>query len=129
MPSIFEATAGKAIGYTEGFTPVNTVNDGDNVVINAPAGSFKRTPAAWQKNDAKEFGVIGNSFIDKHDIILINASVPTDIMIRCDVMSVEAGKFKVQVTNKGEDLAEDVAIDFAFVVIKNRAHGFKLTKE
>lgn len=133
MPSMFETSAGKAIGYPTGFTPEGEVEDGGSINCNAPSGTIKRKAAIFSGNSIEVFEVTNNSFVDRDDIIVVNPlfdAYRSTPKLHAATINVDSGKFKVMLQNDGDqDIAAGDPIRFSFAILKNSRTGFQIKRE
>ena len=113
MPSIFEATAGKLIGPTNGGSVTQATNKSTAVTLNTESGVITMNNAALA--DAAEVTFqVNNDKVTATDIPQIAiSSGGTAGAYLATVSAVAAGSFKVSISNvSGGALSEAIVINF-----------------
>ena len=113
MPSIFEATAGKLIGPTNGGSVTQATNKSTAVTLNTESGVITTNNAALA--DAAEVTFqVNNDKVTATDVPQIAiASGGTAGAYLATVSAVAAGSFKISISNvSGGALSEAIVINF-----------------
>jgi len=117
MASVFEATAGLAIGYTTGSSVTQATDKSTGVTINAAAGAITLNNAALAAGAEVSFTVT-NDKVTASDVVLVNhASAGTAGAYLVQANSLAAGSFAITVANLSGSSASE-AIVLNYVVIK-----------
>ena len=117
MASVFEATAGLAIGYTSGSSVTQDTNKATGVTINAAAGAITMNDAALAAGVEVSFAVT-NDKVSASDVVVVNhASGGTAGSYLVQANTLAAGSFAITVANLSGSSASE-AIVLNFVVIK-----------
>lgn len=118
MASLFEVTAGSAIGYVSGTGGAVTqaTSKSTGVTLNKPAGSITMSGAALADATVVSFTVT-NSFIAATDVVIVNhASAGTAGAYTVDANAVAAGSFAISVRNvSGGSLSQAIVLSFAII--------------
>ena len=119
MASLFEVTAGKAIGYVKGGAVTQTTDKSTGVTLNQPCGQITTDDASLAGAAEVSFTVT-NSEVAATDVVSVcvqsGASTGTYI---ASVSAVAAGSFDVTLSNVGSTAGEALVLNF--VVIKSAA--------
>ena len=117
MASVFEATAGLAIGYTSGSSVTQATNKATGVTINAAAGAITMADAALAAGVEVSFAVT-NDKVTASDVVVVNhASGGTAGSYLVQANTLAAGSFAITVSNvSGGSLGEAIVLNF--VVLK-----------
>ena len=117
MASIFEAVAGKAIGYTEGLGDAVTqeTSKATGVTINAPCGAIT-TDDAELAGAAEVSFVVTNSFVAATDVpvVAVKSGASTGTYV-ASVSAVAAGSFTVTLSNLGSTASEALVLNYAVI--------------
>ena len=117
MASVFEATAGLAIGYTSGSSVTQATSKATGVTINAASGAITLNDAALGAGAEVSFTVT-NDKVTASDVVVVNhASAGTAGAYLVQANSLAAGSFAITVANLSGSSASE-AIVLNFVVIK-----------
>jgi hypothetical protein len=122
MASLFEAVAGKAIGYTVGLGGAVTqeTSKATTVVLNKPCGQITMHNAQLAAAAEVSFTVTCSE-VAASDIVLVNhSSAGTGGAYLVQANTIAAGSFKITVSNVSAD-ALSQAIVLTFVVFKASA--------
>ena len=116
MASIFEATAGSAIGPTNGGTVTQATNKATAVTLNTESGQI--TMAGAELAGAAEVTFqVNNDKVTATDVVVVNhSSAGTAGSYVVQANSIAAGSFKITVGNVGSTASE--AIVLSFVLLK-----------
>ena len=119
MASLFEVTAGKAIGYVKGGAVTQATSKSTGVTLNQPCGQIT-TDDASLAGAAEVSSTVTNSEVAATDVVSVcvqsGASTGTYI---ASVSAVAAGSFDVTLSNVGTTAGEALVLNF--VVIKGAA--------
>ena len=119
MASLFEVTAGKAIGYVKGGAVTQATSKSTGVTLNQPCGQITTDDASLAGAAEVSFTVT-NSEVAATDVVSVcvqsGASTGTYI---ASVSAVAAGSFDVTISNVGSTAGEALVLNF--VVIKSAA--------
>lgn len=119
MASLFEVTAGKAIGYVKGGAVTQATDKSTGVTLNQPCGQITTDDASLAGGAEVSFTVT-NSEVAATDVVSVcvqsGASTGTYI---ASVSAVAAGSFDVTLSNVGTTAGEALVLNF--VVIKSAA--------
>ena len=119
MASLFEVTAGKAIGYVKGGAVTQETDKSTGVTLNQPCGQITTDDASLAGAAEVSFTVT-NSEVAATDVVSVcvqsGASTGTYI---ASVSAVAAGSFDVTLSNVGTTAGEALVLNF--VVIKSAA--------
>lgn len=119
MASLFEVTAGKAIGYVKGGAVTQSTDKSTGVTLNQPCGQITTSDASLAGAAEVTFTVT-NSEVAATDVVSVcvqsGASTGTYI---ASVSAVAAGSFDVTLSNVGSTAGEALVLNFA--VIKSAA--------
>ena len=117
MASVFEATAGKAIGYTEGLGGAVTqaTSKATGVTLNKPAGEITTHDASLAGGAEVSF-VVTNSFVAINDVpvVAIQSGATTGTYV-ASVSAVAAGSFTVTLSNLGTTAGEALVLNYAII--------------
>ena len=113
MASIFEVTAGKAIGSTNGGTVTQATNKGTGVTLNTESGQITLNNAALADGAEATFTVT-NDRVSATDLVhVVHSSAGTAGAYVVQNSAVAAGSFKVTVGNvSGGALSEAIVLTF-----------------
>ena len=118
MPSVFEATAGAAIGVGSDQTGSVTqaTNKGTAVTLNKVAGVVTMNNAALAAAAEVSF-TITNSECTASDVVIVNhASAGTAGSYLVQANTIAAGSFKVTVSNvSGGSLSEAIVLNYQII--------------
>jgi len=121
MASLFEAVAGKAIGYTAGLGGAVTqeTSKATGVTLNKVTGQITTHDASLAGGAEASF-VVTNSMVAASDVpvVAIKSGATTGTYV-ASVSVVDAGSFTITVSNLGTTAAEALVINFA--VLKGAA--------
>ena len=121
MASVFEATAGKAIGYTSGLGGAVTqaTSKSTGVTLNKACGSITMHNASLA-GDAEVSFTVTNSEVAATDVVNVSVkSGATTGKYLVFVTATAAGSFEITVSNVGSTAGEAVVLNFA--VLKSAA--------
>lgn len=117
MASIFEATAGKAIGYPEGTggSVAQETSKATGVTLNKPAGEITTHDASLAGGAEVSF-VVTNSFVGLNDVpvVCVRSGASTGTYV-ASVSAVAAGSFTVTLSNLGTTAGEALVLNFAVI--------------
>lgn len=117
MASLFEAVAGKAIGYPAGLGGAVTqeTSKATGVTINKPTGEITTHDASLTGGAEVSF-VVTNSFVGLNDVpvVAIQAGPSTGTYI-ASVSAVAAGSFTITISNVGTTAAEALVLNYAII--------------
>ena len=117
MASVFEATAGLAIGYTTGSSVTQATNKATGVTINAAAGAITLADASLAAGAEVSFAVT-NDKVTASDVVVVNhASAGTAGSYLVQANTLAAGSFAITVSNVSAGALGE-AIVLNYVVIK-----------
>ncbi len=115
MASLFEVTAGKAIGYVSGGAVTQGTSKSTGVTLNQPCGQITTHDASLAGGAEVSF-VVTNSFVAATDVVVVcvqsGASTGTYI---ASVSAVAAGSFTATVSNLGTTAGEALVLNFAVI--------------
>jgi len=114
MASVFEATAGKAIGYVSGGAVTQETSKSTAVTLNQPCGQITMDDAELAA--AAEVTVtVTNSYVAAGDVVLVNhGSAGTAGAYLVQANTIAAGSFKITVANLSAGaLSEAIVLNFA----------------
>lgn len=117
MASVFEATAGKAIGYPSGTGGAVTqgTSKSTGVTINKPTGVITTHDASLTGGAEVSF-VVTNSFVGANDVpVVAIQSGPSTGTYIASVSAVAAGSFTVTISNVGTTAGEALVINYALI--------------
>jgi hypothetical protein len=115
MPSLFEVTAGSAVGYTSGAAVTQGTNKSTGVTINSAAGAIT-THNASLAGDANVTFTVTNSTVAATDVVLLSVkSGASTGLYAAFVSATAAGSFNVTLENVGSTAGEVVVINFAVI--------------
>jgi len=117
MASIFEATAGKAIGYPTGLGGAVTqgTSKATGVTLSKPAGAIT-THVASLSGAAEVSFVVTNTFVGINDVpvVAIQSGATTGTYV-ASVSAVAAGSFTITLSNLGATAGEVLVLNFAII--------------
>ena len=117
MASVFEATAGKAIGYPEGTggAVVQETSKATGVTLNKPTGEITTHDASLAGGAEVSF-VVTNSFVGLNDVpvVCVRSGASTGTYV-ASVSAVAAGSFTVTLSNLGTTAGEALVLNFAVI--------------
>jgi len=117
MASVFEAVAGKAIGYPEGTGGAVTqgTSKATGVTLNKPAGEITTHDASLAGGAEVSF-VVTNSFVGINDVpvVAIQSGASTGTYV-ASVSAVAAGSFTVTLSNLGTTAGEALVLNYAII--------------
>lgn len=115
MPSLFEVTAGKAVGYVSGGAVTQITSKATGVTLNQPCGAIT-THAASLAGGAEVNFVVTNSTVAASDVVVacVQSGATTGTYI-VSVSAVDAGSFTVTISNLGATAGEALVMNFAVV--------------
>ena len=117
MASIFEAVAGKAIGYPEGTggAVVQETSKATGVTLSKPAGEIT-THDASVTGAAEVSFVVTNTFVGINDVpvVAIQSGATTGTYV-ASVSAVAAGSFTITLSNVGATAGEALVLNFAII--------------
>jgi hypothetical protein len=117
MASIFEAVAGKAIGYPEGTggAVVQETSKATGVTLSKPAGEITTHDASVTGGAEVSF-VVTNTFVGINDVpvVAIQSGATTGTYV-ASVSAVAAGSFTITLSNVGSTAAEVLVLNFAVI--------------
>lgn len=117
MASVFEAVAGKAIGYPEGLGGAVTqgTSKATGVTINKPAGEITTHDASLAGGAEVSF-VVTNSFVGINDVpVVAIQSGPSTGTYVASVSAVAAGSFTITLSNLGTTAGEALLLNYAII--------------
>lgn len=116
MPSIFEATADKALGYVSGGAVTQATNKSTGVTLNQPCGQITMNNAALAAAAEVSFTVT-NSFCTAGDVVLVNhGSVGSAGSYIVQANLIADGSFKITVSNvSAGSLSEAIVLNYAII--------------
>ena len=117
MASVFEAVAGKAIGYVSGLGGAVTqaTNKSTGVTLNKPCGAITMHNASLTA-DAEVTFTVTNSEVAATDVVLVSVkSGATTGKYLPFVTATAAGSFDITVSNVGSTAGEAVVLNFAVI--------------
>jgi hypothetical protein len=117
MASIFEAVAGKAIGYPVGTggAVVQETSKATGVALNKPAGEIT-TDDAELAGAAEVSFVVTNSFVGLNDVpvVAVRSGASTGTYV-ASVSAVAAGSFTITLSNLGSTASEVLVLNYAII--------------
>jgi hypothetical protein len=117
MASLFEVTAGKAIGYVSGNGGAVTqaTSKSTGVTLNKPCGAITMNNASLTA-DAEVTFTVTNSEVAATDVVLVSVkSGATTGKYLPFVTATTAGTFDITVSNVGSTAGEAVVLNFAVI--------------
>ena len=116
MPSLFDVTAGKAIGYVDGGTVTQATNKGTAVTLNTLSGQITMNDAALAAAAEVSF-TLTNSKIASTDVLIVNhSSAGTAGSYLAQANTLAAGSCKISVSNvSAGSLSEAIVLSFALI--------------
>lgn len=117
MASVFEAVAGKAIGYPEGLGGAVTqgTSKATGVTLNKPAGEITTHDASLAGGAEVSF-VVTNSFVGINDVpVVAIQSGPSTGTYVASVSAVAAGSFTITLSNLGTTAGEALLLNYAII--------------
>jgi hypothetical protein len=119
MPSQFEVSAGKAIGYVSGGAVTQATSKSTGVTLNQPCGQITTNDASLAGGAEVSF-VVTNSVVAATDVVVacVQSGATTGTYI-ASISAVAAGSFTTTVSNLGTTAGEALVLNF--VVIKSAA--------
>lgn len=117
MASVFEAIAGKAIGYPAGLGGAVTqaTSKSTGVTLNKPCGAITMHNASLT-GDAEVSFTVTNSEVAATDVVLVSVkSGATTGKYLAFVTATAAGSFEITVSNVGSTAGEAVVLNFAVI--------------
>lgn len=116
MASVFEATAGKAIGYVSGGAVTQLGSKGTVVTLNQPCGQITMN-AQEMPAGARVTFTVTDSFAAAGDVVLVNhSSAGTAGAYFVQANTIAAGSFNITVGNfSAGALAEAIVLNFAIL--------------
>ena len=116
MPSIFELSAGKSIGYTSGAAVTQETSKATGVTINSPAGAITTHDAELAAGAEVKFTVTNSSVAATDVVVASIKSGGTSGSYAVVVSAVAAGSFDLALSNlSAGNLSQAVVINFAVV--------------
>lgn len=117
MASVFEAVAGKAIGYPEGTggAVVQETSKATGVTLNKPTGEITTHDASLTGGNEVSF-VVTNSFVGLNDVpvVAIRSGATTGTYV-ASVSAVAAGSFTITLSNVGTTAGEALVLNYAII--------------
>jgi hypothetical protein len=115
MASLFEVTAGKAIGYVSGGAVTQGTSKSTGVTLNQPCGQITTHDASLAGGAEVSF-VVTNSFVAATDVVVacVQSGASTGTYI-ASVSAVAAGSFTATVSNLGTTAGEALVLNFAVI--------------
>ena len=115
MASLFEVTAGKAIGYVSGSAVTQLTSKATGVTINSPAGAIT-THDASLAGDAEVTFTVTNSEVAATDVVVVSVqSGASTGLYLAFVSAVAAGTFDITISNLGATAGETVVWNYAVI--------------
>ena len=116
MPSLFEVTAGKAVGPTTGGTVTQSTNKSTAVTLNTESGQITMNNAALAAAAEVTFQV-NNDRVTATDVPYVcHATGGTNGSYMVNVVQVAAGSFQVTVTNVSSgSLSQAIVLNFVLL--------------
>lgn len=117
MASVFEAVAGKAIGYPEGLGGAVTqgTSKATGVTLNKPAGEITTHDASLAGGAEVSF-IVTNSFVGINDVpVVAIQSGPSTGTYVASVSAVAAGSFTITLSNLGTTAGEALLLNYAII--------------
>jgi hypothetical protein len=116
MPSLFEVTAGKAIGPTTGGTVTQATNKSTAVTLNAESGQITMNNAQLDAGAEVTFQV-NNDRVTATDVPYVcHGSAGTNGSYLVNVVAVSAGSFQVTVANvSAGNLSQAIVLNFVLL--------------
>lgn len=116
MASLFEVTAGAAIGYVSGGAVTQATSKSTGVTLNTASGQITMNGAALADATNVNFTVT-NSVVAATDVVIVNvASVGTAGAYVVQTTAVAAGSFGISVKNvSGGSLSQAIVLNFAVI--------------
>ena len=115
MASLFEVSAGKAIGYVSGGAVTQATDKSTGVTLNQPCGQITTTDASLAGGAEVSFTVT-NDKVAATDVVAISlqsgASTGTYIV---SISAVAAGSFDVTLSNVGTTAGEALVLNYAVI--------------
>lgn len=123
MTSVFEVTAGKAIGYVTGLSVEQQSNKTTAVTINAVAGKITTANGAIASGATVIF-TVNNDTVADNDVVIVsfadgNNSASGGTYF-ANITELTAGRFDIAVTNFAQSSGND-QLDINFIVVKSEA--------
>ena len=113
MPSLFEVTAGKLTGPTNGGSVTQATNKTTGVTLNSESGVITMNNAALGAAGEATFTVTNDKIAATDVVVACHGSAGTAGSYLVGVSAIAAGSFKVTVTNvSGGSLSEAIVINF-----------------
>ena len=113
MASIFETSAGLAIGYVSGGAVTQLTNKATGVTVNAPSGAITTDDASLAGNAEVTFTVTNNS-VTASDVVLVSVqSGASTGLYLAFVSATAAGSFDITLSNLGSTAGQAVVVNFA----------------
>ena len=113
MPSLFDVTAGKAIGYVDGGTVTQATNKATAVTLNTLSGQITMNNAALADAAEVSFTVTNTKVAATDVVVACHGSAGTAGAYIVSANSIAAGSFKITVSNvSGGSLSEAIVINF-----------------
>ena len=115
MASLFEVSAGKAIGYVSGGAVTQLTSKSTGVTLNKPCGAITLHNASLT-GDAEVTFTVTNSEVAATDVVLVSVkSGATTGKYLPFVTATAAGSFDITVSNVGSTAGEAVVLNFAVI--------------
>lgn len=117
MASLFEAVAGKAIGYPAGLGGAVTqaTSKATGVTINKVTGKITTHDASLTGGNEVSF-VVTNSFVGINDVpVVAIQSGPSTGTYIASVSGVADGSFTITISNVGSTAAEALVLNYAII--------------
>ena len=118
MPSVFEATAGAAIGVGSDQTGSVTqaTNKGTAVTLNKVAGVVTMNGAALAAAAEVSFAITNSTCTASDNIVVNHASAGTAGSYLVQANTIAAGSFKITVSNvSGGSLSEAIVLNYKII--------------
>jgi catabolite regulation protein CreA len=116
MPSIFEATADKALGYVKGGAVTQATSKATAVTLNQPCGQITMNNAALAAAAEVSFTVT-NSFATAGDVVIVNhgsAGTAGAYLVQANLIA--DGSFKITVSNVSTaSKSEAIVLNYAII--------------
>ena len=119
MPSLFEVTAGKAIGAVEGKTYTQADSRATDVTVTTLSGVITTDATELAAGDTAEFKVISDKILKEDVVVVSTQSTLAELgTLAWSVNDVSDGFFKVSIKNTHDSTGSTDSIKINYLILK-----------